>query len=102
MEGNMFSKFVSLLVIVVLLLTLVGCAAHTHIVGDGAQGMQQQEARQWYILWGLVPINDVDSQMMAGNADNYTIHTETSFLDFVINIFTQWVSVTSRTVTVTQ
>lgn len=98
----MYIKTVAVLLLVVFMVMLVGCSAHTHIVGDGAQGMQQQEARQWYILWGLVPINDVNTQMLAGNADDYTIHTETSFLDFVINIFTQWVTVTSRTVTVTR
>ncbi len=98
----MIHKAISLIVIVVLLFMMVGCAAHTHVVGDGAQRGQTDEARQWYILFGLVPINDVDTNMMAGDADDYTIHTEASFLDIVINIFTQWVTVTSRTVTVTQ
>lgn len=98
----MYSKIVVLMLIVVLLVTLVGCSAHTHIVGDGAQRGQVQEARQWYILWGLVPINDVNTNMMAGDAENYTIHTETTVLDIIINIFTQWVTVTSRTVTVTR
>lgn len=98
----MSSKALALLLIVVLLLTLVGCAAHTHIVGEGAQRGQTVEARQWYILWGLVPINDVDTKMMAGNSANYTIRTEQTALDIIINIFTQWVTVTSRTVTVTR
>jgi hypothetical protein len=98
----MYRKVVALLIVVVLLATLVGCSAHTHVVGDGARGGQTIEARQWYILWGLVPINEVDTSSMAGNETNYTIKTEASVLDIIINIFTQWVTVTSRTVTVTR
>lgn len=81
---------------------LAGCAAHTHVIGAGAQGTQTAEQRQWYVLWGLVPINIVDTAAMSGGAHDYTIHTETSVLDFVINIFTSIVTVNSRTVTVTK
>lgn len=95
-------KPVALLLIVVFLVTLVGCAAHTHVIGDGSQRGQKVEARQWYVLWGLVPINDVDTATMAGDAVNYTIQTEISVLDFIINIFTGIVTVNSRTVTVTR
>lgn len=79
-----------------------GCMAHTHVVGDGANSGVTDEARQWYILWGLVPINDVDTNQMAAGQDDYTIETEITPLDFVINIFTSFITVYSRTVTVTQ
>lgn len=78
-----------------------GCMAHRHVVGNGGSG-QTEEARQWYVLWGLVPINNVDSQQMAGGSSNYTIETEITPLDFVINIFTSFVTVYSRTVSVTR
>ncbi len=83
-------------------LSLVGCAAHIHKVGDGSQGDEMTIQRQWYVLWGLVPINDVDTEQMAAGAKDYQIVTEQSALDFVINIFTGIVSVTSRTVTVSK
>jgi len=79
-----------------------GCAAHQHTIGAGPSSGQTAEARQWYILWGLVPLNEVDSQAMAAGATNYEIQTEQSFLDVVMNIFTGLVTVYSRTVTVTQ
>jgi hypothetical protein len=79
-----------------------GCMAHTHVVGTGAQTGMTEEERQWYILWGLVPINDVDSSDMATGAQNYTVETEITPLDFVINIFTSFITVYSRTVTVTK
>jgi len=39
---------------------------------------------------------------MAAGTTDYTIKTEQSALDVVINIFTSWVTVYSRTVTVTK
>ena len=33
------------------------CATHGHKMGNGAQGNDMMEARQWYVLFGLVPIN---------------------------------------------
>ncbi|MBS3806051.1 MAG: hypothetical protein KGY60_00980 [Bacteroidales bacterium] len=76
------------------------CATHVHTVGSGAQGNTSMEERQWFVLWGLVPLNDVDSREMAGDAQNYTITTEQAPLDVIINIFTTYVTVVSRTVTV--
>jgi hypothetical protein len=81
---------------------LAGCAAHTHVVGDGARGMQTMEERQWYILWGLVPMNSVDSDMMAGDATDYTVHTEMNVIDVLIAMVAGIVTIHSRTVTVTK
>ena len=79
---------------------LVSCSSHMHKVGAGAKGDTVEEARQWYVLFGLVPLNDVDTNKMAGDAKDYTIETNQSGLDTVINMFTGTVSVYSRTVTV--
>lgn len=79
---------------------MIGCAAHTHQVGKGAQGSEVIEQRQWYVLWGLVPMNDVDTQAMAGGATDYQITTAVTALDFVISIFTSAVTIDCRTVTV--
>ncbi len=85
----------------VILLGTMGCMAHVHHVGQGSkhQGMPEM-ARQWYILWGIVPINNVDTGVMARGATDYTIRTWVSPLDFIINIFTGYVSIYSRTVEV--
>lgn len=98
----MCKKIISLLAILVIISLIAGCAAHIHKVGQGAQGDDKKEARQWYVLWGLVLINEVDTQQMADGAADYTIKTEQSALDIIINIFTSSVSVVSRTVTVTK
>lgn len=93
-------KKLSALVLIVGMLSVIGCASHLHKVGDGAQGTEVATARQWYILWGLVPINDVDTNAMAGDATDYNIVTEITVLDFILNIFTGSITVNSRSVTV--
>ncbi|RKU11758.1 hypothetical protein C6501_12090 [Candidatus Poribacteria bacterium] len=95
----MFTK-VSAILLIVGILFVIGCAAHIHKVGNGAQGNETMEARQWYVLWGLVPINNVDTNMMAGQPTDYEITTQITVLDFIINVFTSAVTVYSRTVTV--
>ena len=98
-------KCFSMTMIALLLFVMVGasgCATHIHVVGSGGEGREILEERQWYILWGLVPINDVDTAEMVEGASDYTIETEQSALDVIINIFTSIVTVYSRTVTVTK
>jgi hypothetical protein len=97
----MLKKAVSL-VLVVCFLFLIGCAAHVHKVGNGPQGNQVVTKRQWYIAWGLAPLNEVDTNAMAGNSTDYQIKTEITAVDVIINAITGWLSLYSRTVTVTK
>ena len=95
-------KYVALLLIVVLIISFVGCAAHIHKIGVGAKKGIKTEKRQWYALWGLAPLNEIDTRNMAGDAADYEIKTETSPVDSIINFFTGMITGTSRTVTVTK
>jgi tetratricopeptide (TPR) repeat protein len=85
-------------------LLLAGCSTLNHNIGTGApNGDEVASKRQWYILWGLVPLNSVDGGEMAkskGLTNNYTIKSQSSFLDYVIGIFTSWFTVNSQTVKV--
>jgi hypothetical protein len=93
-------RIIGMLMIFCMLLT-IGCAAHVHTIGSGPPPTAvTEESRQWYVLWGLVPINEIDSYEMAEGAEDYEITTEITPLDFVINIFTSLVTVNSRTVKV--
>ena len=83
-------------------LFVLGCSAHTHNVGAGASGVDKASQRQWYILYGLIPLNNVDTNAIAADATDYTIKTETGFVDIVIGMFTGIITVNSRTVTVTK
>lgn len=81
-------------------MTFVACQTHVHSVGKGAQGNSTEVTKQWWILWGLVPINNVDTKAMAGGANDYTITTTQSFIDAIISGITGIITVNCRTVEV--
>ena len=95
----MFTK-ISAVFLIVGMLFVIGCSTHIHKIGNGAQGADLVEARQWYVLFGLIPLNEVDTNAMAGDATDYEITTQSTPLDIIINIFTGYISVSSRTVSV--
>jgi len=94
-------KAVSILLIIGLLF-IVGCATHIHKVGNGPQENTPVKARQWYILWGLYPLNEVDSQAMTGGATDYEIRTQQNVVDILLGAVLGVVTIQSRTVTVTK
>lgn len=96
----MIKKTIAMIVLCAFLFT--GCFTMNHKVGSGAEGNTSIEERQWYVLFGLVPINDVDSHTMAGGATNYDVVTEATPVDVIIGIFTGLVSVQPVTVKVTK
>ena len=83
-------------------LFLIGCSTHIHTVGTGPQTGQVESARQWYILYGLIPINSVDTGALAGGSANYEIKTSREAVDILIGIPAGYITVSSRTVTVTK
>ena len=90
------------IIMIVSSLVLSGCSTHVHIVGTGPQTGQVETARQWYILFGLIPLNSVDTGAMAGGATNYEIQSSRGVMDIIIGIPATYITVTSRTVTVTK
>ena len=98
----MSKKVAVSLIILLIAVFALSCAVHMHTIGSGSQTGDRIQARQWYVLWGLVQINQVDTKAMAAGATDYEIKTEISPLDFLINIPTSLVTVYSRTVTVTK
>lgn len=83
---------------------LAGCYTLTHHVGNGAAPTKSTETseRQWYVLWGIVPLGKVDSHAMAAGAKDYTITSQWSFLDCIINIVAGCVTVNCQSVTVSK
>ena len=85
-------KVNSVIALFALGIILSGCNAKMHTVGNGGKGncksIGQYDAnkKQWYLFWGLFPLNKVDSKALAGGAQNYTVRTTTSFGDVPISI----------------
>lgn len=98
----MKKTFLNAVSVALLAATLSSCFTINHTVGTGAAGNTSVEERQWFILFGLVPLNDVDTKQMAGDAQNYTIKTERNVVDVIIGLFTGIVTITPRTVEVTK
>ena len=95
-------KLVAALACALTLSLSTSCYTFHHTVGNGAQGTQETTKRQWFAIWGLVPITDSDSQDLAGGATDYEVQTEFSIVNIIINLFTTWVTITSQDMTVTK
>ena len=74
------------MIMIVSSLFLIGCSTHIHTVGTGPQTGVSNTARQYYLLYGLIPLNSVDTGAMAGGAANYEIQTQVGPMDVVINV----------------
>ena len=93
-------KIILSLVVISLLLSFVACTTNTHVIGRGAQNGVVEKQTQWYILFGLIPLNDVDTNTMAQDATDYTITTKFTFVDILISGFTSIVTIQRRNVAV--
>lgn len=96
-----------LICIMVLSMMLVGCSTNIHTVGAGPQTGMSNTARQYYLLYGLIPVNTVDTNEMAKSmqTENYEIKTQVGPVDVGINLASAILVgglVSSRTVTVTK
>ena len=91
-----------LLLLPILCFVFVSCVTHTHTVGSGPRSGQAETATQWWILFGLVPLNEVDTNAMAGGSEDYEIKTSSEPIDILIGIPASYITVSRRTVTVTK
>ena len=91
-------KTKTLIIATALVLFFSACTTHTHIVGKGSQGTAEVSKRQLWII-SLVPINDVDTRKMAGDAMDYEIQTQVDIIDIIVSGLTSGI-ITSRNVTV--
>ena len=88
------------LLLVLMLLALPACQVHKHLVGGGATGLSSESQRQFYGLFGLWSVNEVDVQRMAADLTGYEVHTEYSLVDFLLMPLLLPITGTSRTITV--
>ena len=109
----MNNKLIAITLIISML--FISCATHLHTVGHGPQTGIKVTSRQFYLFYGLVPLNSVDTNEMAGIDSNgnyitdYEIQTQTGPIDIVLafglGLFTYGIGpaiIQSRTVTITK
>ena len=85
-----------------LVLLLSACATHSHVIGEGPSSGLTEEKRQYYGLYGLIPLNKVDTNAMVGGAANYKLETGAQPIDILIGAVGGSFTVTSRTIKVTK
>jgi ABC-type lipopolysaccharide export system ATPase subunit len=73
---------------------------HTHVVGLGPTGTGETTVRQFYIVFGLIPLNEVDTQRFATELTSYAVDTRVAFVDLLLAPLLLPLTATSRTVTV--
>jgi hypothetical protein len=88
------------IVLATLVPLLAGCVVHHHRVGNGPAGTGEQTTRQYYILFGWLRLNDVDTQRFAADLSSYSIETSFSFTDLLLTPLLLPFTVTSRTITI--
>lgn len=81
-------------------LMLTSCYTYTSVVGKGAQGTTQVKKWNNYLINGLIPIGVSDPKAMAGDATDYTVKVEHSFVNGLLSALTFGIySPTTTTVT---
>ena len=61
---------------------------YTLTVGDGPQTGVQVKKMNHYLIYGLAPLNVSDPQELAGDATDYEVKIEHTFIDGLINAIT--------------
>jgi Bor protein len=86
---QVLKKATAITIVAVFAMTLLaGCFTNEHIVGTGAATGYTESAKQWYLIYGLLALNNVDTKAMSGAAQNYKIITQTSVVDALISSLT--------------
>jgi hypothetical protein len=81
---------------------LPACFTFTHTVGRGPQNVTPVVATEteWFALWGLVPLDPVDSATLAGPTRDYRVTTKFTVVDVLISAFSSFVTLYRQTVVV--
>jgi len=82
----------------------MSCFTMHHTVGQGPQHVPVDAAYQkrWFALYGLWPMDDLDSKAISSGAHDYRITTEFTIDDMIISAFTSFATFYRQTVLVEQ
>jgi len=94
-----YRKIIIFCLLFVLVVSFTGC--YTIKVGGKAQlassdqaGTLVAEKRYWYILYGLIPLSDNSTDNhIPPSATKVRVETKYTVLDFLINLFTSWITI---------
>ena len=100
---NKKRRWIALLFLFSLTVSMMGCitmklGGKAQLAPSTEEGTRVAERRCWFILFGLIPLNDnsIDNYIPA-TAKKVRVETKWTFLDIVMNIFTEVVTIISFT-----
>lgn len=70
------------------MLFLSSCYTYTHTVGNGPQSGTEVKKMNHYLIYGLAPINVSNPTEMAGDAEDYEVTVQHTFVDGLIQVVT--------------
>ncbi|MXV52904.1 hypothetical protein GS399_18170 [Pedobacter sp. HMF7647] len=80
---------------------LTSCYSYTAVVGKGPQTNQAVKKWNHYVVYGLAPVGVSDSKELIGDAKDYTINVQHSFVNGLVAALTLGIY-TPTTTTVTK
>ena len=78
----------NLALVLVFIMSLSSCYTYTTVVGNGAQGNKKVSAWNHYLIGGLAPVGVSDPAELAGDATDYDVTTQISFVNGLVNAIT--------------
>ena len=72
------------LIALVMLFSLSSCYTYTTVVGEGAQGTKEVKEWNHYLIGGLAPVSVSNPAELAGDAKDYDVKTEISFVNGLV------------------
>ena len=100
---NQKRRWITLLLLFAIAISTVGCitmkmGGKAQLAPSTEEGTKVAQKRCWFILFGLIPLNDnaIDS-IIPATAKKVRVETKWSFLDIVMNIFTEVLTIVSFT-----
>jgi len=94
---------IALLMLLLFTLSMTSCitikiGGQAQLAPSTEEGIKLAEKRCWFILFGLIPLNDNSiDDIIPPTAKKVRVETKWSFLDIVMNIFTEILTIVSFT-----
>jgi len=97
----MRKNILTLILVATIAFATTSCYTTINTIGAGGKGGASVSKKQWYLIGGLIPLNEADGGKLAGGAKDYTLKTQHSFVDMLISGITGSL-ISVQTVTVTK
>ena len=79
---------------------MASCYTLTYTVGDGSKTGEVIKKKNHYLVYGLAPLKMSDPTKMAGDAKNYDVTINHTFVDGLLNVLTSGLYTPTTTIVI--